>query len=280
MTSDGQLETEQKYDAETSTPLPELVEIPGVEHVAVPVSDHLEAVYFDTRTLTLAARRMTLRRRTGGADYGWHLKLPAGTDRRKELHAPLGQPDTVPDELTDHVHVYTRVEDLVPVARLTTQRTTHRLYGPGGEHWPISPTTGCTPKLCNRPDRQQWREWEIELVHGDRPSLRGVRKKPSPHGRGPFGAARQSGPGTWRGLAARTSTRGPESPGRRDRRRRRDRIVWAIGSRNSSPMIRACAGDAGRGSPDEIRDPPNPLRPDHIPRTLRQIRGPASSQAN
>ncbi|WP_104175655.1 CYTH and CHAD domain-containing protein [Arthrobacter sp. Y81] len=167
MTSDDQLETEQKYDAETSTPLPELVDIPGVERVAVPVSDHLEAVYFDTPTLALAARRITLRRRTGGADHGWHLKLPAGDDRRQELHAPLGQPDSVPEELANHVHVYTRGEHLVPVARLTTQRTTHRLYGPGGEHLAdFADDRVHAQALHPAQTEQQWREWEIELVHG------------------------------------------------------------------------------------------------------------------
>ena len=122
MTSAGQVEVEQKYDAGTSTALPALVDIPGVGRVAQPVPDQLEAVYFDTPNLALAARRITLRRRTGGVDHGWHLKLPAGDDRRQGLHAPLGQPDTVPAELTYHLHVYTRGEDLVPVARLTTQR--------------------------------------------------------------------------------------------------------------------------------------------------------------
>ena len=167
MTSDDLLETEQKYDAETSTPLPELVDIPGVERVAVPVSDHLEAVYFDTPTLALAARRITLRRRTGGADHGWHLKLPAGEDRRQELHAPLGQPDTVPEELASHLHVYTRGEDLVPVARLTTQRTTHRLYGPGGEHLAdFADDRVHAEALQPVKTERHWREWEIELVHG------------------------------------------------------------------------------------------------------------------
>ncbi|MGK2855182.1 MAG: CYTH domain-containing protein, partial [Microbacteriaceae bacterium] len=47
----------------------------------------LEAVYFDTPGYDLAARRVTLRRRTGGADAGWHVKLPAGQDARTEVRA-------------------------------------------------------------------------------------------------------------------------------------------------------------------------------------------------
>lgn len=167
MTSTGSLETEQKYDAGPSAPLPELVEIPGVERVADPVSDHLEAVYFDTPTLALAARFITLRCRTGGADHGWHLKLPDGDNRRRELRAPLGQPDTVPEELAGHLHVYTRGEALVPIARLTTQRTTHRIYGPGGEHLAdFADDRVHAETLQPAHTEQHWREWEIERVHG------------------------------------------------------------------------------------------------------------------
>ena len=63
----------------------------------------LDAVYFDTPDHDLAAHQITLRRRTGGTDAGWHLKLPAGPDARTEVRAPLGDdvpmPTSVPDEL-------------------------------------------------------------------------------------------------------------------------------------------------------------------------------------
>ncbi|WLQ08768.1 CYTH and CHAD domain-containing protein [Arthrobacter oryzae] len=161
------LETEQKYDVDASTALPELMQVPGVGRVAEPVTDRLEAVYFDTPTLALAARRITLRRRTGGNDHGWHLKLPAGGNQRQELHAPLGQPDTVPEELGRHVHVYTRGEKLVPVARLSTGRTTHRLYGPAGEHLAdLADDMVHAETLHPAQTVQDWREWEVELVHG------------------------------------------------------------------------------------------------------------------
>ncbi len=48
---------------------------------------NLTAVYYDTDDFRLARSRVTLRRRTGGNDSGWHLKLPAG-DRR--LRCPRG----------------------------------------------------------------------------------------------------------------------------------------------------------------------------------------------
>ncbi|CAM5658801.1 hypothetical protein SMICM304S_11390 [Streptomyces microflavus] len=49
----------------------------------------LDAVYYDTADLRLAADSLTLRRRTGGADEGWHLKFPVATGIRDELHEPL-----------------------------------------------------------------------------------------------------------------------------------------------------------------------------------------------
>ena len=161
------LETEQKYDAETSSALPDLLEIEGVDRVAEPVTDHLEAVYFDTPALALAARRMTLRRRSGGKDEGWHLKLPAGTDQREEIHAPLGQPETVPEELADNLQVFTRGRKLAPVARLSTRRTTYRLYGPGGEHVADFADDLVHAQVLQPPGPAiDWREWELELVHG------------------------------------------------------------------------------------------------------------------
>ncbi|MGH3480415.1 MAG: CYTH domain-containing protein, partial [Nocardioidaceae bacterium] len=78
------LEVERKYDAAPEARLPDLTRLPGVAGVAEPEQYDLDAVYFDTADLALARGRITLRRRTGGHDAGWHLKLPAGTPGRQE----------------------------------------------------------------------------------------------------------------------------------------------------------------------------------------------------
>ena len=70
------LEIEQKFDVETGFERPSLAAIAGVT-AADPVLHHLSATYFDTADQRLAASKITLRRRTGGTDEGWHLKLPA-----------------------------------------------------------------------------------------------------------------------------------------------------------------------------------------------------------
>jgi inorganic triphosphatase YgiF len=38
----------------------------------------LEAVYYDTKDLRLARAGVTVRRRPGADDAGWHLTLPKG----------------------------------------------------------------------------------------------------------------------------------------------------------------------------------------------------------
>lgn len=190
------MEVEKKYDVGDDAEVPQLQDLPGVARVGEAHTAELEAVYFDTGQRTLQSRRITLRRRTGGADAGWHLKLPAeaasrpesgsrmtapeGADpdgaapaseapRRRELHAPLGQPDVVPDSLLAHVQAYVRGNPLVPVVRLKTERTTYPLYGPDGVHLAdladdrvdAQPLGGATAASA-----KHWREWELELVHG------------------------------------------------------------------------------------------------------------------
>ena len=87
---DSSLEIERKYAVGAGFVLPDLSMVPGVAAVTGPDTYHLTAVYLDTPGLDLAAARITLRRRTGGTDAGWHLKLPAGAEARREVHAPLG----------------------------------------------------------------------------------------------------------------------------------------------------------------------------------------------
>src|SRR6202042_3379261 len=84
-----QLEIEQKFDVDTGFERPSFSALPGVT-AAAPVLHHLSATYFDTADNRLPASKINLRRRTGGTDEGWHLKLPEGAGARREGHAPLG----------------------------------------------------------------------------------------------------------------------------------------------------------------------------------------------
>src|ERR1700722_2396673 len=97
------LEIEQKFDVDTGFERPSFGGLAGVS-AAAPVRPHLSAPYYDTADGRLAASKITLRRRTGGTDAGWHLKLPEGSGARREVHAPLGQAgEPVPEVLAARV---------------------------------------------------------------------------------------------------------------------------------------------------------------------------------
>ena len=127
------LEVERKFEVFESTVSPSFEGLSFVGRVERHPAQHLDAVYFDTPAHDLAARRVTLRRRTGGTDAGWHLKLPAGQDARTEVRMPLGDADddAVPDELLDVVLAIVRDRPVGPVARISTTRMVDVLYGLG-----------------------------------------------------------------------------------------------------------------------------------------------------
>jgi inorganic triphosphatase YgiF len=126
------LETEHKYDAEAGFVLPAFDGLHDVD-VTGPQLHHLHATYYDTEDLALSVSHVTLRRRVGGTDQGWHLKLPVRTDTRQEVHAPLGDGDAVPSRLSEQVAHITAGRALHPIATLDTERTTLTLTGPAGQ---------------------------------------------------------------------------------------------------------------------------------------------------
>src|SRR5499426_1014787 len=182
------IETERKYDAEAGFALPDLAGLDGVAAVTGPQTYRLRAIYFDTTDFRLAAAKITLRRRTGGTDAGWHLKLPAGADSRREVHAPLGRgASSVPSRLAELVAGWTGGQPLRPIARLATTRRLRRLAGRDGEvlaevadDLVIGSLPGPGPGGAGGPggpgmpewrEASRWREIEIELVTGPRELL-------------------------------------------------------------------------------------------------------------
>ncbi|WP_454044020.1 CYTH and CHAD domain-containing protein [Cellulosimicrobium sp. Marseille-Q8652] len=127
-------EHERTLSAPDDWAVPDL-EVPGTTAGPAGTLD-LDALYYDTPDLRLLARGVTLRRRTGGEDAGWHLKLPAPGDARDEVRRPLGAdaaplppelaaPDDAPEppaELVGLVLGLTHGTPLVPVGRLRTER--------------------------------------------------------------------------------------------------------------------------------------------------------------
>lgn len=177
MTSDV-LETERKYEAGPEFTVPGLAGIPGVSATTAPQVHRLTAIYCDTPDLRLATAKMTLRRREGGTDAGWHLKLPAGADTRREIHAPLTEGLAVPAPLAAKVAPWVAGQPLVPVARLDTLRTVHEITDDHGQvlaEIADDQVTGALPggPAAGGPWRQVvvWREVEVELKGGPRELL-------------------------------------------------------------------------------------------------------------
>ncbi len=124
-------EIERKYEADDSTELPDLTGVAGVAAVADQGTVVLLATYYDTPDQRLAADGVTLRRRTGGGDAGWHLKLPVAPGVRDEVRMPLA--DRVPPKLAALVRSRVRGARLAPVAQLRTRRTLRVLESEQGE---------------------------------------------------------------------------------------------------------------------------------------------------
>lgn len=163
-------EVERKFAVVDGTVSPSFEGLSSIASVKRSPVQQLDAVYFDTPSQDLAAQRITLRRRTGGPDAGWHLKLPAGVDSRTEVRTPLGEPgradDSVPDELRDVVLAIARDRPLAPVARISTSRTVDLLYGPDGTMLAEFCDDVVRASAESDGEPQEWREWELELAEG------------------------------------------------------------------------------------------------------------------
>lgn len=136
----------------------------------------LSAIYFDTDDLALVRGGVTLRRRVGGDDEGWHLKLPEGRDR-EERGLPLTDAATPPGEFVELVQAQARGRDLVAVATLRTERTVHRLVdGQGRVLAEVcdDAVQAETPEPDGSISLKLWREWEVELVAGSEKLLEQV----------------------------------------------------------------------------------------------------------
>jgi CHAD domain-containing protein len=173
VSAESHSETERKFRVHGLFRLPALgggPEDEPVEGVAAvrPAGDlDLLAVYYDTADLRLARSKVTLRRREGGLDEGWHLKLPTDNpETREELRIPLdAAKDSPPQDLTDLVLALTRSAVLEPVATLRTQRNVHELLDEDGTV--LAELTDDSVSVLDG-DRiaARFRELEVELKTG------------------------------------------------------------------------------------------------------------------
>jgi inorganic triphosphatase YgiF len=176
------LEIEQKFDADSDFERPDFAAVTTGVAAAAPVLHRLSATYFDTADGRLQAAKITLRRRTGGTDAGWHLKLPAGApspaqgpggvSTRLEVQEPLEGAGTdgagapaVPARLASQVAEVIGGLPLAPIATLVTERTVVTLTSADGtllaEIADDQVTARRLPETAVEPLR--WREIEVEV---------------------------------------------------------------------------------------------------------------------
>lgn len=160
------IEREIKFELELGRPVPRLDGIDSVVRQTDPVRSVLEATYFDTHDHRLLGAGGTLRRRTGGADAGWHLKLPHTSGHREEFTEPLGHSgDLLPPTLADRAREHTGGADLVPVARIRTTRYSYTLLDADDRPVATLVDDHVTAEAAGeRPSPDSWRELEVELA--------------------------------------------------------------------------------------------------------------------
>ncbi len=166
-------ETELKYDLPDDAALPELDQLPAVSRTRRAADEQLEAEYFDTEDLRLIRAGITLRRRRGGHDEGWHLKIPSGDNSRREIAVPLGEEAAgVPAELAERIKVHTRGKAVRPRATITTRRRRLILVDDGGEPLAELAVDDVHARQRTRARTESsWREVELELTGGSRDVL-------------------------------------------------------------------------------------------------------------
>ncbi|GCB49439.1 CYTH and CHAD domain-containing protein [Streptomyces sp. NL15-2K] len=167
--ADTKREIERKYESDESG-LPDLTGVAGVATVVDKGVAHLDATYYDTADERLAASSVTLRRRTGGSDAGWHLKFPVAPGVRDEIQAPLS--DTLPRTLAGLIRSRVREAELAPVVRLRSDRDVRDLVDAEGRLLAeVSVDAVQAERLTGEGGSVQWTEIEVELADGGDPAF-------------------------------------------------------------------------------------------------------------
>jgi len=155
-------EQEHKFEIDTDWVMPELTELlPDGGRLSQDVRK-LDSTYFDTPDAGLRLFGITLRRRVGGSETGWQLKVPSGT-ARTELGSSWPT-KTLPLPLAKGVQGLLVGESLDAVASIVTTRTAFRLLNVDDElvleiaddQVEAGPSNGAST-------RHAWREVEADL---------------------------------------------------------------------------------------------------------------------
>lgn len=176
-------EVEDKYDVGPDFALPGLA-VDSVKRIEA-ATYQLEATYYDTPDAALRRHAITLRRRTGGKDAGWHLKVPAAVGRT-EIRVD-SQSAAVPRELATLLLGVRRGQKLVPTVTVSTTRDSHQLLDGDGRMLAevaddkvhtVTSTGSSAVDDWGAARVDDWREIEVELAGaGDEDLLAQVGKR-------------------------------------------------------------------------------------------------------
>ena len=168
-------EREDKFDVEPDWVMPQLTPL-------VPDGGRLDqdqrtliSTYFDTADAALRLFGVTLRRRIGGSDTGWQLKVPTGTSRT-ELQSGA-RTKTVPGALAEAVSGLLAGDAVAPVATVHTQRTAYRVLD-ADDQLVLEVADDQVESAVAGADlpARSWRQVEIEFGSATKKTIKQARK--------------------------------------------------------------------------------------------------------
>lgn len=175
-----QREREDKFDIDLAYALPDLADLAPAGGRVESATLRLRSTYYDTPDHVLLGQRMTLRRREGDADTGWHLKVPDGKARTElRLGLEAGEAGaTVPAELVELVSGVVGGAELGPIAILRVERRLQRILDAAGVMiMEVADDLVDAAVLGEAAVASRWRELEVELGTGGERLLARVGKR-------------------------------------------------------------------------------------------------------
>jgi CHAD domain-containing protein len=172
------IEREIKFDVEANFIVPDVASLLPPDGRIETATQRLRSDYFDTDDLALLRAGVTLRRRSGDADVGWQLKVPADEFREEIQVAAEPGSDSVPDELAQLVIGVIHGRALRPSASMTTTRVITRLVS--GEDQMLAEIADDTVRAAAGGEAATvttWREVEVELGGGGLDLLSSMAKR-------------------------------------------------------------------------------------------------------
>ena len=158
-------EQEDKFDVDPDWVMPQVTDLVPEGGSLDQQVRKLNNTYFDTSGSGLRLFGITLRRRVGGSETGWQLKVPNGT-YRTELQSG-SRAKTLPRALAEGVAGLLAGESLEPVATIVTTRTAYRILNADGK---LVVEIADDQVESGPPDGESmlhsWREVEVELGPG------------------------------------------------------------------------------------------------------------------